>query len=881
MAELVKPQYHSKSSYPSSRASVYNVAPAQEKYRGPDESAGQVDLSSAKIFDELQDGLAVFGEIYAQSEKTANVLQAKSLLVKKMKDTQRITELLATELPNTGYEHLKLKDVLDKYKARDLEGKSDLYLGSELQHNISSLQMPTDISDNVKSLIEDDWLKMDIAVINDLIGQVDSVQSAQTLGILDHHMDDYKGKVLDAYMTDPTGDKAKKLQKDMNAQVEELGFLGTWGLAQMRDKKLEVGQVMLNAQFQSEWISQDDPDASREAALKKARKGLFKYEDENGIEITLNSNYWEHLLVSDKRSRQEKTINETLTREIKAEEVLFQQDVRRLWKDSRKNIKSLEGKSFGDAVGELVLSNKYKHVRPAALFSAIFQQEKANLLEQDREAEKLALKTETETERTKREEEAELKETQLADLEAQMQRIGMMFDDPRTAEAAKHLYGEKDKDGWWVGKSNKWLQKKLNNPYARKHHISNYIRVAIRKDQQDFKVEENELIKFAESEARSVLISKAKSDLMGASTIMHMFGKQIDSNGKKIWVLDYAKLGGVDTAGGKYLLLRGIGNDGGRKQDRTHRQLQTVQAATILPIFDLARGQLKEFIKQEKEAGEEWRADQIYGWSDRITSAYADNIVARAKHGKGVPEEQPGSVRRRTTDEGIGPYPNGKAPSERWSTYFAAQRDALEKVAVIAENHKTYSLQDLRTHMSNLDEAKDVLPQFKDSHDKVVQQIMPFLIKRQTDLTVNVVETGLAESGQEAFVKETGSYNMEEYWKWQKKHGVFRSNWANVVPKELLAENGNIGDINHPKKVLEHLAKVIATLNLYNDDIAPGAGSGKPKNIAYNEIKASFPYKWQDFMDDAIWRGENMTVDDVYDTWDPEKLPKVTLPAGP
>ena len=122
---------------------------------------------------------------------------------------------------------------------------------------------------------------------------------------------------------------------------------------------------------------------------------------------------------------------------------------------------------------------------------------------------------------------------------------------------------------------------------------------------------------------------------------------------------------------------------------------------------------------------------------------------------------------------------------------------------------------------------------------------------------------------------------MEEYWKWQKKHGVFRSNWANVVPKELLAENGNIGDINHPKKVLEHLAKVIATLNLYNDDIAPGAGSGKPKNIAYNEIKASFPYKWQDFMDDAIWRGENMTVDDVYDTWDPEKLPKVTLPARP
>ena len=36
MAELVKPQYHSKSTYPSSRSTVYNVAPAREEYRGPD-----------------------------------------------------------------------------------------------------------------------------------------------------------------------------------------------------------------------------------------------------------------------------------------------------------------------------------------------------------------------------------------------------------------------------------------------------------------------------------------------------------------------------------------------------------------------------------------------------------------------------------------------------------------------------------------------------------------------------------------------------------------------------------------------------------------------------------------------------------------------------
>ena len=59
MAELVKPQYHEKSKYPSGRTRVYDVRPAQEQYRGSDENAGIVDLSTSKIFDAVQEGAGI------------------------------------------------------------------------------------------------------------------------------------------------------------------------------------------------------------------------------------------------------------------------------------------------------------------------------------------------------------------------------------------------------------------------------------------------------------------------------------------------------------------------------------------------------------------------------------------------------------------------------------------------------------------------------------------------------------------------------------------------------------------------------------------------------------------------------------------------------
>lgn len=77
MAELVKPQYHEKSKYPSGRTRVYDVRPAQEQYRGPDENAGIVDLSTSKIFDAVQEGVGIFGEIYKNQRRLQMLCKPK------------------------------------------------------------------------------------------------------------------------------------------------------------------------------------------------------------------------------------------------------------------------------------------------------------------------------------------------------------------------------------------------------------------------------------------------------------------------------------------------------------------------------------------------------------------------------------------------------------------------------------------------------------------------------------------------------------------------------------------------------------------------------------------------------------------------------------
>ena len=421
MAELVKPQYHSKSSYPTSRSKVYNVTPAQEQYRGPDENAGQVDLSSAKIFDELQNGLSVFAEIYKKSEDTANVLQAKGLLAKKMKDTQRITELLATELPNT-------------------------------------------------------WLRMDISIVNDLIGQVNSTQSKQTLEVLGNYQGEYKGDLLNAFMNNPPHIAmkiAEELRTKMDANTDELSFLGTWTPSETQDQKLANGQYMLEANYLTQFFG------NREQALSKALSGAFQYKDKTGKTIKLNPIYWKHHLLTDKERVFQKKASDLEKGDLNAQELSLSYFARNMMLREYDTEKG-EAFSFEDTWMRISNDKQFSKIPPQRRFQIVFEEEirRLNKAEQikaknlgiakteeerkERERKQQLLKTitiaciimqikqkqlgevKTEEERKEREKKQKEKEDNIADLQNKLHVVAMNFE--RNPEKSLQRYAIKNKE---------------------------------------------------------------------------------------------------------------------------------------------------------------------------------------------------------------------------------------------------------------------------------------------------------------------------------------------------------------------------------------------------------------------------------------------------
>ena len=283
MAQITPPDY----SKIATRQQVYNVRPAQEQYRGPDENAGQVDLSTAKIIDSVVNGLDVFTEIYAQSKQTANSLQAKGLLIDKMKDNQRLRELIALNISSTEPEHLVLEDVLQDYRTIDGTGKSNLNIGKGRGHNISPMQMP-EVNDDVRSMIEDKWVREEIGLVNFIIDEVGRVQGEQIEGMLDFTINEFH----QAYINDTRNNPDKKIRRKLLdnhlnkvfADIDNLGYLGTYAPNQVRKQKDKVIQKALTAEFRSDMLIE----GNRNTSIDNADKGEYKYKMEDGREIILS-----------------------------------------------------------------------------------------------------------------------------------------------------------------------------------------------------------------------------------------------------------------------------------------------------------------------------------------------------------------------------------------------------------------------------------------------------------------------------------------------------------------------------------------------------------------------------------------------------------------
>jgi hypothetical protein len=284
MAQITPPDY----SKIATRQQVYNVRPAQEQYRGPDENAGQVDLSTAKIIDSVVNGLDVFTRIYAQSEETADTLQANEILVKQANYNQSVKEAIKFNVGKTAPENLRMEGAVQKLRTINKDGKSDLYLGEGEGVNISSFPIPDDINDNVRSKIESSIVRGNIDIVNFLIDQVEDTQSKQIEGLLDSSIETFSQN----YTNDTRNNSDKKTRRELLnnhldglfAEIDNLGYLGTYNTNQIRKQKEKVIQVALKAEFKSDLKME----GNYKTAIDNADKGEYKYKMDDGREISLS-----------------------------------------------------------------------------------------------------------------------------------------------------------------------------------------------------------------------------------------------------------------------------------------------------------------------------------------------------------------------------------------------------------------------------------------------------------------------------------------------------------------------------------------------------------------------------------------------------------------
>ena len=280
MAQIKSPDY----SKISTRQKVYPVRPAQQEYFRQDE---KVDLSSSAMKDAVLEGLEVFSKIYVQSKETADLLQAKNILIEKAKDTQRVKENIKLHIGSTAPEHLQLQNVLNDYRTIDQEGRSKLNLGADRKHNISSMQMPTDINDNVRLKIEDKFVTAEIDIVNYLISQVESVQSQQVEDLLSEEIEVFSNDYIIDTRSNPDKETRRELLQNhlkvLFEKIDHLSTIGTFDEYQITKRKNKVIQIALKTEFRSDMLIE----GNKNKAIEDADNGGYFYVMDDGRKISL------------------------------------------------------------------------------------------------------------------------------------------------------------------------------------------------------------------------------------------------------------------------------------------------------------------------------------------------------------------------------------------------------------------------------------------------------------------------------------------------------------------------------------------------------------------------------------------------------------------
>ena len=828
MAELTKPQYSNPKSYPSDRK-IYQVQPARTDFTRPSEVPDQM-FGVANIMKALGEGLENYQEAYAQSEKTANVLQAKGLLIDKMKDTQRIKELIATQLPLTGYEHLNLKKVLDKYRTTDLEGRTDLNIGKDLEHNVSPMLLPDDIPDHVREMIEDQWVGMDVDIISGLMGEIETVQSKQTLAVMNRYENEYKKNLLKAYQTTDNryaGQvEANKLRLKHFQNIEELGNVGTWGEQEVIDKKLHAGQLMLNAEFLSQYHNVKegtDPKINREKALSEAVKGRYKYKDENGDTFTLDSIYYDKFFFTEQERLRVETIKKRNTIELNEQNFNLQQFIRKTYK-----AKTFDFNELWERISD---DKQWDKIPSAQRYQILFSEEVRRLKEAESE---------------KKTQDAEDKTARLNDLGNKLSEIAIELAEDFDGNIG--TYAKKNEKGNWRAKSGTELQRITKNKEFREEYINNIILAKTRAKINVEKKYEAEIKKAKASDFQQKMIALADSGIGGPSDILLNFGKLAkNSQGQDVWIADPAKLED-DKAGGKYLLNAGIGRDN-NDPNRSNDDVIAIRLAVMQDLINYARTKHTKF--KRDIIGQDIGKNEEIQRMNTIASTYINNLE---------------SVLAKGPDAFQDSFPTweGKNPTEEQRVMFNAFTRHMDGLTYLAMSKDEYTLEELITHQKNLlagnVNGNPVNDKFMNQHLAFSKTINNHFEARARQLREEPQKTGFLESGQDSYLARHGTYDLSAYATWLQERGIFNRNDQNVVSKAILKQNKEIENFDTFQKSGEYINSLIGELNKY------GPIGSTARQLAFEQIRNSFPFNWRRMLE-SIYKGELVNNGKVEIKW--------------
>ena len=789
MAELVKPQYHEKSKYPSGRTRVYDVRPAQEQYRGPDENAGIVDLSTSKIFDAVQEGVGIFGEIYKKSEETANALQAKSLLVDKMKDTQRITELLATELGRTGYQHLKLKDVLDKYKSTDIDGKTKLFIGQDLEHNVSALQMPYNISPEVKALIEDEWLRMDVGIVSDLIGQVEVAQSKQVGIIMSQEEMQYKQNLFSDFHTATdlaqARERASLTRKGMNAKIDSLALTMSWTDLEITDKKLKAGQLSLQEEFKYLYHRQSTSTRTaeqvRQDAINMAKNGEIKYEDpETGNLVKLDPDFYRDYVYSHAEHIRQEQITKRDADSLDSQKLELSGELRTLMNDPEF--------SFHKAKVQLLSKGRYPDISKSFIFNEIHRLEIQKLNEGKTEEEK-ALNFK---------------------LRDQLSVLTSELGTKSQFELHIQKYAKKmslNKKGEWIeDKNGKWKTKSLAE-LKEITGLNNFEQRFIRDFITSYDTQEeatSEMLAVAQSDSDTqTFISQQEQRLDsedGIASFLHDFAVGF---GKDQYKVDDRKL--EEGKEGARLLSELSFLKNPKFKNATRDQIIHAKRYILEKLVARANSEAKRLyeIKIKEQKGKEVTEDDMKSRLRTITGSYHENHEVMRKEGVEAYTD--------TT-----PSWKNKAPNLVQSLKIKAYKSALDKLADISARRKEYNIKELSDRIVNLQQYKIngvvIDDGFKPYITSYRNQIVSDLQNRMNDLTQDSRNIGFQESGQKEYFEQNGKYNIPKYLEWLEDRGISTSRPQVLSPADIdNFKNMKKGSIETFREVLQNVPAMINT----------------------------------------------------------------------